>query len=254
MKMLIGSSAAIQHFPDFPRKAKDVDYICADKIKGEDNHFIEAHTAIFDKYPGDVAPPEVLYTIKCSHASWDIHWSKTMFDIRFFQQKGVKLDEELYKILYKGWTEIHGKKRAMLVKENEDFFKDNVKRQYIHDDLHRAIAYYDAPLFERIKDDITMAMTSKDRFLKLTHEDQLRLCREETFVTALERFLIPAEFRMSTTEAYHKGIKKLIVSMTRGWFPKFIIENWIDLCKKSDYDYVLKFKTALANNQIRLAI
>jgi hypothetical protein len=252
MKMLIGSSAAARHFPDFPRTPKDVDYICADKVKGEDNHFIQAHTAIFDKYPVDVAPPEVLYTLKVSHAFWDIHWSKTLFDIRFFQQKKVKLDEEIYKLLYDEWTIIHGKKRAMLVKQNEDFFKDNVNRKYVHDDLHRAIAYYGVPMFEKIKEDKNLALTSKKMFFELSYEDQLKCCREEIFVTALERFMIPADFKMSTTEAYHKSFKKLVTSMSKGWWPKFLVENWIDLCKKTDYPFVQKFYDALSENKLRL--
>lgn len=250
--MLIGSKAAKIHFPDFPREPHDTDYISENEIDKADCHYCEGFEYILNKYPNqDVAPPEVLYTLKVSHAFWDIWWEKTMFDICFFQSKKVNLDEDLFKVLYKDWEKRHGKKKAYLKKSNEDFFIDSVQRTYIHDDIHKAIAYGNEPLYEKIKHDRSKAMTSYDLFLKLNDEEKLNLCREEIYVTALERILVPNEFQKHPFAAFKEAAKMLITSMTKGWFPKFIVENWLKI-RTFKYDYVAKFKLKLENGEVRL--
>jgi hypothetical protein len=249
--MLIGSKAALHWFPDFPRVPRDTDYISKNEINKTDSKYCPSFQLILDKYPLRlIAPANVLYTLKVSHAFWDIHWDKTMYDIRFFQSKGLSIDEELFKALYADCETRYGKKRAYLNKSNEEFFTDGVKRVYVHDDLHKAMAFYDEPLYERIKHDKSRALTAEDLFLKLSHEDKLKLCKEEIYVTALERFLIPENFDKPPWGAYLKACKLLITSMSKGWFPKFMVENWIDLSKNDRYDFRSKFQTQLEKGVI----
>ena len=250
MKVLIGSNAARHHFPDYPRVPKDVDYISKDKIKGTDSKICPSFEFLMEKYPFDIAPAHVLYTLKLSHSFWDIHWDKTIFDIQFFQSKGVKIDEELFKILYRDCEERYGKKKAYLNKPNDDFFTDGVKRKYVHDSVHRAMAFREHPLYESIKNDTQQAMTSYQLFLNLSNEDKINLCLEEIYVTALERFLIPSDFDMDRRTAFTRACKLLITSMTKGWFPKSIVENYLDISKRKAYDYTLTFK----NNQDKLEL
>lgn len=252
-KLLIGSKALKHHFPDFPREPKDTDYICEEKIIGTDSKISPSSKLILDKYSElEICPADVLYTLKVSHAFWNIHWEKTMSDIRFLQSKGFrKVNEDLFKELYRDCEDRYGKKNAYLKKSNEDFFKDSIKRKYIHDDLHKAMSFYDIPLYEKLKTDLSKAMVSYELFLNLSYEDKIRLCQEEIYVTALERFLIPNDFRLSPFSAYLRACKLLIISMTKGWFPKFMVENWIDISKNNKYDFIKKFKISLEQGKIK---
>lgn len=249
--MLIGSKAAKHWFPEF-REPHDTDYISEEEIDNTDSKFCPSFAKVIEKYPNDsIANPQVLYTLKVSHAFWDIHWEKTMADIRFFQSKKITLDEELFTHLYHDCELRYGKKQAYLNKSNDDFFKDGVTRKYVHDDIHAAMAFYDRPLYHRIKKDQDKALTSGDLFLQLSHEDKIKLCQEEIYVTALERFIIPANFeRLTPFKSYLDACKLLITSMTKGWFPKFIVENWIDISTNNRYDYVRKFKQALETKKV----
>lgn len=247
MKTLIGSRAAQFWFPEF-RKTNDIDWMVLEKKKPEKSklgrieyHYAEAPALQrFMERAGLVAPPTMLYTLKMSHIFWNIHWDKNAADILWFQRQGVELDRELFNELYAAWEVIHGKKPAYLMKSNEDFFKDNVKRVYVHDSLHGALSYYEQPLYMSVKKDINKAALSYDMFLALPKLDKLRLCREEIYVTALERFMIPSEFSMNPWTVYRKAVCKLVTSMTKGWFPRFIMENWIELYKP-EIDYIQKF-------------
>ncbi len=255
-KVIIGSRACKFWFPD-SRTPKDWDYLWegpTQKLKNEEGEVEEYHNVnelrgnrlIYDmtEKTGDVsyAPPELLYSLKVSTIFFVPHFfEKTAHDLMFFQQKGVKHNEELYNILYEDFKAFHGR-RANLRKTNEDFFKDNVQRKYVHDDIHRAVAYYDAPLYERCKPDPNSAYVSEKMFNQLRHSDKIRMCREEIFTTALERVLIPNNLRGSILGAYRNACKQLICSMTAGWFPKFIVLNWLELNRPDGHDFVNLFK------------
>ena len=231
-KVLVGSNAARQYFSDF-RQPKDIDYLVLENVakqKGIEYTNVSgrpAYKQIFDSV-GAIATPVQLYTMKLGHCFWNIHWAKTMGDIRFFQKKGVAYDPQLLNSLIADNTLLHGPKRAYLNKSNEAFFTDAVKRKYVHDDVHRKVAYYDAPLFNKIKTDKSKAMVSKKMFDELDFHDRIKVCREEICVTALERCVIPG--LLSPTHAYRKSICLLMTSMTKGWFPLFMALNWQELC------------------------
>lgn len=243
--MLIGSKAARFHFPDYPREPKDTDYISDTKIDASDTKWCPSFKFLMEKYPMEVPPANVLYTLKVSHSFWNIHWEKTIFDIQFFQSKSLKIDEELFHILYKDCELRYGSKQAYLNTSNDNFFKDGVTRKYVHDSIHEAMAFYERPLYESIKTDSAKALTSNQLFLNLSYEDKINLCLEEIYVTALERFLIPSDFSFNRYTAYSKACKLLITSMTKGWFAKFLVENYLDISKRKSYDYTLRFKNNL---------
>jgi hypothetical protein len=255
MKMLIGSRAAKYHFPDFPREPKDFDYISPDtscKSKEIDVHWNPAFERAYFKYLAPIAPPTLLYTLKFSHVFWPHYWEKTMFDVHYFSGKGVKLDEELLPLFYAEWEKTFGKKQAYLNESNDEFFSDKVKRTYIHDDLHKAVAYNEMPVYLMIKPDAEKAMVSKKMFFELDRKLQLDLCKEEINVIALERYLIPQNFSLHPKSARLSAAKDLVTKMTKGWFPRFIVENWTDIhVMNNDNNFVGKFKTALEKKQIR---
>lgn len=144
--MIIGSTAMKYWFPE-SREPKDLDIIShsgATKDKVE-YHWQPSFQYILDhnQHP-EYLDPNFLYTLKVSHASWDVRWEKTMVDIIYLKERGCKLDKELYDLLYKDWEIEHFPKRLSLNKKNEEFFQAD--RKVTHDKLHERFMFYDKPL------------------------------------------------------------------------------------------------------------
>ena len=256
--MIIGSTALKHWCPDLPRVPADLDIWAPPSrpnTRALEYRWDPLFGEIIQEYcDPEYAPLNLLLTIKMSHAPWsDVWFDKTTFDIGFMQSRGAVVDEPVYSRLYTHWETQFGKKRAYLAKDNDSFFDDGVKRIYVHDDLHRAIAFYDSPLFERLKPDLSKAACSKTLFFALSREDQVRCIQEEAFVVALERFLIPCDFTMSAYAAYRQALKLLATKMTKGWFSREIFNRWLDLSPKPAHDFVKRFKTALNSNSINYA-
>jgi hypothetical protein len=247
--VLIGSVAIREHFPDFNRESKDVDFFTDGEAPTNYGTlpvetFWHPDLAKWD-WKDLVASPDELYTIKVSHAFWELKngsWSKHMMDVLFLQKKGAKLIPELYKILYKVWEDTHGKKKVNLEADPEEFFNDKiVKRVYDHDSIHESVAYYDRPLFERILRDDSDVAVDKSKWDAMDHEDKLKMVREEIYATALERKLVPSDYKSSPGAAYNWTLRKTITSLTKGWFALFVVENFKDLTK-ADVDYVKRHR------------
>lgn len=240
MPTLIGSAAIKHYFPDF-REPRDLDYFSETPIDGAEVFWHESLAL----WPFEaVASVDELYTIKVSHSFWELHgtWNKHMFDMLFLESKGAQFIPELHKILYKIWEEVHGKKKANLESDPEEFFNDKiVKRIYDHDSLHESVAYYDRPLFERILRDGSDVAVDKSKWDALSHEDKLKMVREEVYATALERKMIPMNYLGSTRVAYAWTLRKTITSLTKGWFALFVSLNFKDLTSP-DVDYVQRHK------------
>ncbi len=254
--MIIGSTALKHWFPDLPREPADLDEWVESSepnTRKRETHWHPIFGDIIRVHGNPVyAPPNLLLTIKMSHAPWsDVHWDKTMSDIGFLQRKGAQMDWWSYRRLYSHWEQVFGAKRAYLSKDNDAFFDDGVKRVYVHDDLHRAVAFYGSPLYEKLKPDLGKASCSADLFTALNREDQVKCIQEEAFVVALERFLIPCDFAMSSYAAYRQALKLLATQMTKGFFARAILTYWLDLSPKPSYDFVSQFKSNL--NHIRHA-
>jgi len=254
MKSLIIGSTAIKHwYHDFKRVPKDLDLICADGVSTKDverlwiSEFQELIDINFDESYLD---PNLLLTLKLSHLGWDILWEKHVSDVEFLFSKGCMPDRGVYERLVKGWIQKHGKKWASLKgKDSTTFFEDAVKRKYNHDSIHEAVAIYDKPLYERL---VYEGVSCSERgFEQLNWTDKILLVKEEVWVTALERYIIPTDFKCSITAAYQKSLKKLATTMSSGWFKWFILSNIHILRQCRDRSFIEKFKTALNNNRIK---
>lgn len=237
---IIGSVAANYHFEDFPREANDLDIIAPEDVElpGAEKHWYPALQAVLDRTGRNgVATKETLYTIKFSHAFWNVQWDKTIFDLLYFQEKGIELDEELYTILYKLWIEVHGEKQMSLEMDSKAFFNEYVVRKYDHDSLHASVAYYDQPLYETILRDGEEVAMDAAKLEALSHEDKIKLAREEVYATALERWMIPSDYQFSARMAYNRALKLTVTSLTKGKFAKFIMENMAEMVRP-DVDYM----------------
>lgn len=255
MKSLIIGSTAIKHwYHDFKREPKDLDLIDIEtdaSTKEVERLWIPQFQELLDINIDDCyLDPNSLLTLKLSHLGWDILWEKHVGDAQFLFSKGCTPDRGLYERLVKGWTQKHGKKWASLKgKDSTTFFEDAVSRKYNHDSIHEAVAVYDKPLYESL---LFEGVSCSERgFETLSHEDKILLVKEEVWVTALERYIIPQDFKCSITAAYQNSLKKLATTMSSGWFKWFILSNIHTLRQCRDHSFIEKFKTALNNNQIK---
>lgn len=105
MILIVGSLAA-KHWGINRREPNDKDLWITqeDEIKYLTNTKVDYHVipkSILESIPREklVATPDALYTIKCSHFQWDIHWEKTKADILYMESKGCKLLPDLYERL-----------------------------------------------------------------------------------------------------------------------------------------------------------
>jgi len=241
MHIVIGSPAIKHHFPDFPREPKDYDVFSSWYPEGTGDVFFTPK--LIDFWGGEerVATPDELYTIKLSHSAWELNngsWGKHMADLMFLKHKGCEVIEPLYKLLYEVWEEKHGKKVMNLNQDASAFFDDAVKRKYDHDSVHYSVAYTPGhPLYEDVMEDGESVKTDMRKVWALPFEDQIRLFREEVYATALERIVIPRNYRGSPGAAYHWALRRTITSLTKGKSSRFLAENY-DILHRPDMDYV----------------
>jgi len=249
MALIIGSTAMQFNFSDFTREPKDLDFFAPPeqvpaylKAKaGEVEPFWHENWrgTRLERANWDMATPDELYTIKVSHSYWELgngSWDKHMCDIIWLKRHGANLDMELHKLLYPVWVERHGSKKMNLAQAAGMFFKDAVVRIYDHDSIHDSVAYGDKPLYERIlKDGETVDIDPDKLWNGLTFDEQVKLFREEIVATALERWMIPTEYKFSAGLAYKLALKKTITSLTKGRSARFIVDNFEQFMKPHDY-------------------
>jgi|SRR5882724_2580099 len=252
MRQLTVGSVAMSHwFPSEVRVPKDFDIFTPDSAptwpsSNSPNAFLLPAERFWDWSFADWikegenrdATPNELYTIKVSHSHWELRnnsYDKHLYDILFLRSKGAELIPGLYKLLYKVWEEMHGKKKVDLEKESMNFFKDAVTRKYDHDSIHHSVAFGDKAMYTTIlKDNRTVAIDSK-KMWALKHEDLVKLLREEVSATALERWLIPNNYKFSPGLAHKLALRKTITSLTKGKTSLFMIENIKDFIKPDNY-------------------
>ena len=211
---LFGSHLIKKYFPEF-REPNDIDYVTNDKSKLKTSKKGEEYYYIPDSPSREMTVDEI-YTLKVSHAIYDIHWKKTMSDIRFLQNKNAKIDIPYLEKLRKHWDKTHKKKRVNFDVDSSDFFNDKVKREIEHDDLH--IMLNSSPTYLKIVDGI---IPNEDKFFNLTKQEQVDVLFEESFVISIERFS-----KIGDKSAYNMAQQALVTRLHPIWMADFIILNW----------------------------
>lgn len=266
---LIAGSTAMQFF-GYKVKPKDLDVFYVKGTKKPElksDRKVEYHAIpkfLFDGFETiqGYLTPESMYILKLSHAEYDIHWQKTVNHIhalkrdlktKYYANSDVflflpqKHKEQFYN-LKAYWRTIHkSKDKVKLAVKKDEFFNKKVSRKYDHDFLHEVVKYKDKPMYRKCLKDGHEVFLDEDKFKRLDRGEQLILAREEIYVIALERFLIPNNFNMCEHEAYKMALKKLVTTMSRGWFPTFIVDNYNILCK-IDKNYMQIFKNKVKHN------
>ena len=225
-----------------------------------------------------VATPETLMSIKRSHLYYRHNWYKHIKDYHYLKGKNVEITSKMQDALFEREKERalreKSQKRVDLSKSNQDFFSKSdkaVRRKFKHDDLHLAIAYYERPLYERLKEDLSRASVKKELFMKLDFIDKCRLVAEEASVIGLERLIIPqwhnvyqlSEFGVSQRKihaedykelagkAYRYAVMRICTDLTKGWFRDFAIDNYIMIMNIKP-NYVEKWLSAFERGDLKL--
>lgn len=244
MALLVGSTALQKHIPSLNRKPKDADWIVSPydryQYPGDTFSHVLLNGWVGDYYGGlnRIVTLDELYTLKVSHSYWEIGntWGKHIYDIQLMKEHGATLIPDLHKTLYKVWEEKHGKKKTNLSMEKGSFFKDAVVRIYDHDSIHDSVAYGDKAMYESILKDGSTVDVDSGKMWALSHEDLVKLFREEVYATALERILIPTGYAYSPGAAYLWALRRTITSLTKGRSATFIVDNYREFAKpEADY-------------------
>jgi hypothetical protein len=209
------------------------------------------------------ASPEVLLSLKKSHINFPIKFEKHIKDYNFLLNflKEDKL-EKITTINFQETEKRLGKlKTPSLMKSNMNFFGQSngyVKYFYIHDDIHKVMAHYDKPVYEYMQVDPLSAWCEKDMWNQFTFEKKAKCVLEEAYVIALERKIIPmlngcGEI-ISSKKAFDWAIMRICTTLCSGWFRKFATDNYIEIIKYYNPDYVKKFLKSESDGLIKKQI
>lgn len=214
---LFGSQLIKKYFSDF-RTPNDTDWVTNIKENMRPSKIGVEEYYYMPFSPSREMTPDELYTVKASHAIYDIHWEKTMSDIRFLQKKGCQIVPDLFNQLRTYWEEIHGyQDRTDFEVEEGKFFEDRVKRKLNHDDLHKIIN--PTPTYFKIIDNGVNPNSKK--FDNLTELEKKELMFEEAFVIACERY-----YNLPPRKAYNRAQRILVTRLHPIWLADFVIQNW----------------------------
>lgn len=240
---------------DSVRAFDNVEFINRDLLNN--NRFIGGPEFFPFSYKGEykfgygVASIEELYIQKRSHLFRPIKFARHIQEfqkIKEYMSWNLNEEQELtLKERIKLTKEKYGDRTPSLMKTNDDFFNDKVTKYYVHDDIHRAVAYYDEPIYERLKRDPKLAKCEKDLWLQLSHADRVKCVQEECFVIALERYIIPSliegKRHIPQNFAFYNALERVCTTLTSNWFRDFAIDNWKEITQYN-VDFLEKFKEA----------
>lgn len=179
------------------------------------------------------------------------HFLKTMDDINTLRER-VRLHEWHYDFIARREAETYDYSHPSLKQSKGDFFNtEGVVYKYDHDSIHRAVAIGSRPAYEEFKDDSAEVFCSRVKFACLDFDTQIDSVREECFVLALERCLIPFNFNTRPQDAYNMALEKVCTSISSGWWREFAWENYYHIKDTYDGSFVEKFMDGLYNGTIK---
>lgn len=205
------------------------------------------------------ASPEVLLSLKKSHIHFPIKFEKHIQDYNFLLSKlGEDKLSQITKINFRETEKRVGElKTPSLKKSTMNFFGQSdgyVKYFYIHDDIHRVMSHYDRPIYEDMQVDSTSAWCEKDMWNRFSFEKKAKCVLEEAYVISLERKIIPmlngCGTIISSKKAFYWAIMRICTNLCSGWFRQFATDNYTEIVKYYNPDYVKKFLKAESDGKI----
>jgi len=207
------------------------------------------------------ASVEVLYSLKKSHIHFPIKFKKHIHDFCFLNDKVDNIDvlEHITKLNYLETEKRLGKLRTpSLNKSVTEFFGQSdayVKSYFVHDDIHKVMAHYDKPLYEKLQNDKTLAKCDLPKWVILSYEDKCKCVLEEAYVIALERKILPMLFGggkgFTSDEAFDWALMRICTTLCSGWFREFATKNYFIIKLLYNPNYVENFLLSLQEEKIK---
>lgn len=123
----------------------------------------------------------------------------------------------------------------------DSFFDDAVKKTYNHDWLHTLVAYESQPMYTRLQTDANWAWCKEDLWHGLSQLQKDQCVSEESMVIAIERYLVPSQWRYPPKLAYLKSLDRVCTTLCSGWFRDHAIDYYpqvVDLFDLSRFNLV----------------
>lgn len=196
-----------------------------------------------------------LAIIKRSHLWRNLSFQKhiTMyhkFGLAQALNESIRINESVRSTLSdrtKQTKEKYPQKNPNLMQDKSDFFNDAVTKKYDHDYLHDLVAYYDKPLYSRMLKESNLAWCEKDKWNAFSEKDKLRCIAEETYVIAIERFMIPSNWKYPSKLAYMKALDKVCTTLTSNWFRDKAIDEYPAIVNLYDQQRFSMIQSKLPN-------
>ncbi len=183
------------------------------------------------------------------------HFLKTLNDIQLLRSLGAQIPNSV--LLSQREKQTYTNKLPNLNTTSKEFFDyRSVPYKYVHDDIHEAIALYDKPAYLYYKPQENEVACSKDLFFAQPENIRLAGVYEESCVLALERSLVPGNFKTHPDKAFTMAREKVCTSITSGWFREYAYRNYYNVLsfyyKSGGSQYVRRFQKALDSGTISL--
>jgi hypothetical protein len=260
MKSILIGSRALDYWHDLQlcKPATDFDVISAFPIEGTEWHdrwllnndsfdefTSEEHTLDFHGHKLYVMNLQGLAIIKRSHLwrdlSFDKHITHYHKHLARYLPPNDKLLLERLEQTYKAFPQ----QGPDLRKSKQEFFDDAVTKKYDHDYLHELVAYEQHPMYTKLQKGEDTVKCYKELWYNLSYTQQLQCVQEETYVLAIERFLVPSDWEYPVKLAYLNALKKVCTTVCSGWFRDFAIDNYAYLIEGFDEGKVQKIRQQL---------
>jgi len=204
---------------------------------------------------------KTLFSLKRSHIHFPIKFSKHIEDYcnLYNEVGGVDDLEKITKIGFKEAEARFGQLKTPKLNKKVSTFFDQSKKFvdyfFVHDDIHRAMAHYDAPLYERMQSDKTIAKCEVSLWNQFPFEDKCKCVLEEAYVISLERKIIPVMFGSSNEfvtpkEALEWSMMRICTTLCGGWFREFATNNYKEIMSMSNPKYLDKFMESVKKGKI----
>ena len=179
------------------------------------------------------------------------HFLKTLNDIKLLREIGAQMPVSLESALFKERERLTytNKLPNLNVKSGEFFNPATVQYKYNHDSIHRAVALYGQPAYLFYKYPDKEVLCSEELFEIQPEHIKLAGVYEEACVLALERSMIPFDFKPNPHKSFATALEKVCTSITGGWFREFAYRHYHEVLKVYNTNgrdlYVERFHKAL---------
>jgi len=243
MNLLIGSRAIAYHDPSFSlKKDADWDVVSPHPIEGTEHHRLDfLNNADIEQFATDnvikfngselrVVSMKGLALIKRSHLWRDLGFQKHITHYhKFLKHHAIEItekDKDFLDVRMELSRREFSQHIISLKKSKDEFFDDAVVKVFDHDYIHTLVAFTEKPMYVRMLEDGEQVFCSKEKWEKFTVEEKNFCVAEEAYTIAIERFMVPKDWKYPSKMAFMKSLDKVCTTLCSGWFRDWAIDHY----------------------------